>query len=181
MAVPRSRILDLVKVCIKCSSPHLSGIDDWWRLVLQTQCRIFATTFNPQRLRLGNKVLRQRLKGPALAAYYPRKTVSFRDLQDTYKPLDLETFDEGQDDREEAIQMYVLCVIISWKPNGSKLIWRITARNYVARDDQRRRELLQVRNRIREDAPNLWFANQLDTFANLFYFYSESRSAKKKK
>ncbi|KAF3402535.1 Mitochondrial 37S ribosomal protein S27 [Talaromyces pinophilus] len=83
MAVPRSRILDLVK----------------------TQCRIFATTFNPQRLRLGNKVLRQRLKGPALAAYYPRKTVSFRDLQDTYKPLDLETFDEGQDDREEAIQI----------------------------------------------------------------------------
>jgi small subunit ribosomal protein S33 len=79
--------------------------------MLQTQCRIFATTFNPQRLRLGNKVLRQRLKGPALAAYYPRKTVSFRDLQDTYKPLDLETFDEGQDDREEAIQMYVLHVI----------------------------------------------------------------------
>ncbi|EEA22968.1 hypothetical protein TMatcc_001835 [Talaromyces marneffei ATCC 18224] len=83
MAVPRSRILDLVK----------------------TQCRIFATTFNPQRLRLGNKILRQRLRGPALAAYYPRKTVSFRDLQDTYKPLGLETFDEGQDDREEAIQI----------------------------------------------------------------------------
>ncbi|OKL57167.1 hypothetical protein UA08_07707 [Talaromyces atroroseus] len=83
MAVPRSRVLDLVKA----------------------QCRIFAFTFNPQGLRLGNKVLRQRLRGPALAAWYPRKTVSFRDLQDTYKPLDLETFDEAQDDREEAIQI----------------------------------------------------------------------------
>lgn len=64
-------------------------------------------TFNPQRLRLGNKVLRQRLRGPALAAWYPRKTVSYRDLQDTYQPLGLTTFDEAEDDREEAIQMYV--------------------------------------------------------------------------
>jgi len=63
-------------------------------------------TFNPQRLRLGNKVLRQRLRGPALAAWYPRKTVSYRDLQDTYEPLGLITFDEAEDDREEAIQMY---------------------------------------------------------------------------
>ncbi|QKX64340.1 uncharacterized protein TRUGW13939_11514 [Talaromyces rugulosus] len=83
MASPRGRILDLVKA----------------------QCRIFSSTFNPQRLRLGNKVLRQRLRGPALASWYPRNTVSFRDLQDIYKPLDLETFDEGQDDREEAIQI----------------------------------------------------------------------------
>ncbi|KAH8704288.1 mitochondrial ribosomal subunit S27-domain-containing protein [Talaromyces proteolyticus] len=83
MVPPPSRILDLVKV----------------------KCRIFATTFNPQRLRLGNKILRQRLRGPALASWYPRKSVSFRDLQDIYKPLDLTTFDEGQDDREEAIQI----------------------------------------------------------------------------
>ncbi|KAL1998983.1 hypothetical protein VTN02DRAFT_5235 [Thermoascus thermophilus] len=83
MATPQSRLLDLVK----------------------TQCRIFSMTFNPQRLRLGNKVLRQRLRGPALAAWYPRKTVSYRDLQDTYQPLGLTTFDEAEDDREEAIQI----------------------------------------------------------------------------
>ncbi|KAE8375871.1 mitochondrial ribosomal subunit S27-domain-containing protein [Aspergillus bertholletiae] len=83
MAAPYSRILDLVKV----------------------QCQIFSLNFNPQRLRLGNKVLRQRLRGPALAEWYPKKAVSFRDLQDSYKPLGLTTFDEMEDDREEAIQI----------------------------------------------------------------------------
>lgn len=48
------------------------------------------------------------MRGPALAAWYPRKTVSFRDLQDTYRPLGLTMFDEAEDDREEAIQMYAL-------------------------------------------------------------------------
>jgi hypothetical protein len=122
------------------------------------------------------------LKGPALAAYYPRKTVSFRDLQDTYKPLDLETFDEGQDDREEAIQMYVGHVIILWKIDELELtIWRITARNYVAKGDQRRRELLQVsRNRIHKDAPRLSFANQLDVFANLFTFIQNHDQPKRR-
>ncbi|KAJ5763171.1 hypothetical protein N7533_001852 [Penicillium manginii] len=75
--------------------------------LVKTQCRIFSLNFNPQRLRLGNKILRQRLRGPALAAWYPKKDVSFRDLQNTYKPLGLTTFDEAEDDREEAIQMYV--------------------------------------------------------------------------
>lgn len=83
MAVPYSRILDLAKV----------------------QCRIFSLNFNPQRLRLGNKVLRQRLRGSTLAEWYPKKTVSFRDLQDSYKPLGLTMFDEAEDDREEAIQI----------------------------------------------------------------------------
>ncbi|KAF9882648.1 hypothetical protein FE257_005804 [Aspergillus nanangensis] len=84
MAAPYSRVLALAKA----------------------QCRIFSMTFNPERLRLGNKILRQRLRGPAFAAWYPKKTVSFRDLQDTYRPLGLTMFDEAEDDREEAIQMY---------------------------------------------------------------------------
>ncbi|KAL1958330.1 hypothetical protein VTO42DRAFT_4647 [Malbranchea cinnamomea] len=83
MAVPRSRILDLMRV----------------------QCRIFQQNFNPEGLRLGNKVLRQRLRGPVLASWYPRKTVSFRDLQDAYKPYDLITWDEQEEDRLEAIQI----------------------------------------------------------------------------
>lgn len=77
---------------------------------MQAQCRIFSASFNPQRLRLGNNVLRQRLRGPAIAAWYPKKTVSFRDLEKTYRPLDLITFDEYEDDREEAIQVYVIPV-----------------------------------------------------------------------
>ncbi|TVY84886.1 Mitochondrial 37S ribosomal protein S27 [Lachnellula suecica] len=82
MAVPRSRILDLMKV----------------------QCRIFSHTFNPEGLRLGNKVLRQRLKGPALAAYYPRKMATFKDLKKAYGD-DYETFDEGEEERLEKIKM----------------------------------------------------------------------------
>ncbi|BDD57940.1 hypothetical protein MAP00_003258 [Monascus purpureus] len=71
----------------------------------RVQCRIFSHNFNPERLRLGNKVLRQRLRGPILATWYPKKTVSFRDLQNTYEPLGLTTFDEAEDDREESIQI----------------------------------------------------------------------------
>ncbi|PYH98340.1 putative mitochondrial 37S ribosomal protein S27 [Aspergillus ellipticus CBS 707.79] len=83
MAVPYNRLLDLAKA----------------------QCRIFSLNFNPERLRLGNKILRQRLRGPSQAAWYPKKTVSFRDLQETYKHSGLTMFDEYEDDREEAIQI----------------------------------------------------------------------------
>ncbi|EEQ29100.1 hypothetical protein McanMca71_000853 [Microsporum canis] len=83
MAAPRSRILDLLKV----------------------QCRIFSHTFNPEGLRLGNKILRQRLRGAALASYYPRKTVSFRDLQDAYRPMGLETYDPERLYHEEMNQI----------------------------------------------------------------------------
>jgi hypothetical protein len=98
-------------------------------------------TFNPQQLRLGNKILRQRLRGPALAAWYPRKTVSFRDLQETYRPLGLTIFDEAEDDREEAIQMYeegpvtLICTM---------LMINYPVRNYAGRADQKRREQQQV-------------------------------------
>ncbi|KAL4959904.1 mitochondrial 37S ribosomal protein mS33 [Aspergillus stella-maris] len=83
MATRYTRLLDLAKV----------------------QCRVFSMNFNPEGLRLGNKVLRQRLRGPTLAAWYPQKTVSFRDLRGMCKSLGLTTFDEAEDDREEAIQI----------------------------------------------------------------------------
>ncbi|KAL8717897.1 MAG: hypothetical protein Q9225_004907 [Loekoesia sp. 1 TL-2023] len=75
MSVPRSRILDLMKV----------------------QCRIFSSTFNPDRVRTGNKVLRERLKGPSVAAYYPRRVATFKDLKNLYP--DLETWDDDEEDR----------------------------------------------------------------------------------
>ncbi|KAL8712827.1 MAG: hypothetical protein Q9220_003035 [cf. Caloplaca sp. 1 TL-2023] len=81
MSVAASRILDLMKV----------------------QCRIFSTTFNPERTRTGNKVLRQRLKGPSVAAYYPRQVATFKDLQKLYP--DLETWDDDEEDRLEHIQL----------------------------------------------------------------------------
>ncbi|CZT21424.1 probable RSM27 Mitochondrial ribosomal protein, small subunit [Ramularia collo-cygni] len=81
MAVPRSRILDLLKV----------------------QSRIFNTTFNPTNARLGNSVLRQRLRGPSLAAYYPRRVATFKDLRKLYPEFEL--YDNFEEDRLEHIQI----------------------------------------------------------------------------
>ncbi|KAI9820925.1 MAG: mitochondral 37S ribosomal protein S27 [Phylliscum demangeonii] len=80
-AVPRSRLLDLMKV----------------------QCRIFGAAFNPNGLRLGNKILRQRLKGPALAAYYPPRVGSVTEMARLYPNLD--TWDDFEEDRVEGIQI----------------------------------------------------------------------------
>ncbi|KAF6842929.1 hypothetical protein CMUS01_02585 [Colletotrichum musicola] len=80
MSVPRARLLDLMKA----------------------QCQIFATTFNPEGIRTGNKVLRQRLRGPALASYYPRKVATVRDVQREFGPV-LTTVDEEEMDRLDHI------------------------------------------------------------------------------
>ncbi|PQE12861.1 Ribosomal S27 mitochondrial protein [Rutstroemia sp. NJR-2017a WRK4] len=81
MSIPRSRLLDLMKV----------------------QCKIFSTTFNPEGLRTGNKILRQRLKGPALAEYYPRRMATIKDLQKAYEKHGVETYDDDEEDRFEHI------------------------------------------------------------------------------
>lgn len=70
----------------------------------QVQSRIFSQTYNPERLRNGNSVLRQRLRGPAVAAYYPRRVATFKDLEKAYKKMpgmDLETWDDYEEDRLE--------------------------------------------------------------------------------
>jgi len=69
----------------------------------QVQCGIFSTIFNPTGERLGNKVLRQRLRGPALAAYYPRRVATFKDLQKLYPGY--ETYNELEEDRLEHLQI----------------------------------------------------------------------------
>ncbi|KAK0706555.1 mitochondrial ribosomal subunit S27-domain-containing protein [Lasiosphaeria miniovina] len=81
MAVPRARLLELMKA----------------------QCQLFSTTFNPERVRTGNKILRQRLRGPALAAYYPRKGPDLLDLQREVDDLGLLVDNDEADDRLEHI------------------------------------------------------------------------------
>ncbi|KAK1772493.1 mitochondrial ribosomal subunit S27-domain-containing protein [Phialemonium atrogriseum] len=81
MSVPRARLLDLMKV----------------------QCQVFSSTYNPDGIRTGNKILRQRLRGPALASYYPRKVATIRDLVKEFQPFHLIAEDEKQDDRLEGI------------------------------------------------------------------------------
>ncbi|KAK9369599.1 mitochondrial ribosomal subunit S27-domain-containing protein [Lipomyces kononenkoae] len=41
------------------------------RQLWKTSCEIFQTAYNPDSIRTGNKVLRQKLKGPAVISYYP--------------------------------------------------------------------------------------------------------------
>lgn len=101
MSVPRARLLDLMKVCIPTPIYGAAVTNE-----TQVQCQIFSSTFNPEGIRTGNKVLRQRLRGPALAAYYPRKVATVRDLIKEFEPLHLTTEDEEEDDRLEAIAGY---------------------------------------------------------------------------
>jgi small subunit ribosomal protein S33 len=81
MSVPRARLLDLMKA----------------------QSQVFATTFNPNGVRMGTKVLRQRLKGPALAAYYPRKLATIKDVNQEFGP-ELRTWDNDEENRLEYIE-----------------------------------------------------------------------------
>ncbi|KAG5975907.1 hypothetical protein E4U55_007531 [Claviceps digitariae] len=84
MSVPRARLLDLMKA----------------------RCQVFATVYNPKGVRMGNKILRQRLKGPAVAAYYPRKLATIKDVKREFEPV-LTTWDDSEEDRFEYIEEYV--------------------------------------------------------------------------
>lgn len=70
---------------------------------MKAQCRIFNTTFNATAQRLGNKILRQRLKGPSLAAYYPQRVATFVDLKRLYPGYEL--YDDFEEDRLEHLQI----------------------------------------------------------------------------
>lgn len=96
MTVPKSRLLDLLKVI----SYNVIIIRNRSNSI-QVQCRIFSMTYNPEGLRTGNKILRQRLKGPSLVAYYPKKGPTLRDLKNAYPGL--ETWDDDEEDRLESI------------------------------------------------------------------------------
>ncbi|KAF9177506.1 hypothetical protein BGZ51_007260 [Haplosporangium sp. Z 767] len=44
-------------------------------------CAIFGNVYNPQGIRTGNKILRQRLVGPAINSYYPNvKQIKVREI-----------------------------------------------------------------------------------------------------
>jgi small subunit ribosomal protein S33 len=96
MAIPRSRILDLQKVCLR----HQLNRSN---ITLQLRCRIFNTNFNPTNQRLGNKILRQRLKGHILADYYPPKLDPVKWIRNAY-PQNL-VIDEKEEYRLEQIEL----------------------------------------------------------------------------
>lgn len=69
----------------------------------QVRCQIFSTTYNPEGIRTGNKILRQRLRGPALASYYPRNMSTVQDMIKEFAPYELVVDNEEEDDRLEHI------------------------------------------------------------------------------
>lgn len=126
----------------------------------QAQCQVFATTFNPQAVRMGNKVLRQRLKGPAVAAYYPRKTATVKDVKREFGPI-LATWDEAEEDRFEYIEEY------EREPNpmhrDEAADTRNTGLSNVERARQRRRRVLLVcRLQSRRDKGTANFSDSCD-------------------
>ncbi|KAF9575984.1 hypothetical protein EC968_000947 [Mortierella alpina] len=50
-------------------------------LLSKLSCAIFGNVYNPQGIRTGNKILRQRLVGPTINSYYPNvKQIKIREI-----------------------------------------------------------------------------------------------------
>lgn len=58
-------------------------------------CRVFNNTYNPERVRLGSHIMRQRLKGASVASYYPPRIGTISQLRSLYPE------NEILDDEEE--------------------------------------------------------------------------------
>ena len=67
----------------------------------QLQCRLFNQTYNPNHLHTGNRILRERLIGPALASYYPPRAVTHRTFRKLFPRL--EGADPHEIDRVEGL------------------------------------------------------------------------------
>ena len=82
--------------------------------------KIFNTTFNPTGIRTGNKILRQRLKGPALAEYYPPRKVTIKDMRKLWPDMDF--IDEDEEQRVANVERFAFplwyCGIVVMVVNG---------------------------------------------------------------
>jgi small subunit ribosomal protein S33 len=138
MAVARTLALRLMEVCNILSShhPHLTPneLTSLTPSSSQTQCAIFNTTYNPSAFRTGNSVLRQRLRGPSMAAYYPRRVARFADLQKAYPGF--ETYDDFEEDRIESV------AITKSRGKGAPKKKRTAAGKWERVKRERRRSLL---------------------------------------
>ncbi|KAI1431545.1 mitochondrial ribosomal subunit S27-domain-containing protein [Xylaria sp. CBS 124048] len=72
--------------------------------LMKAQCEVFSTTYNPERIRMGNKILRQRLRGPSLAKYYPAKGPTISTLLKEFRGMELDTLNEEEEDRQEHLE-----------------------------------------------------------------------------
>ncbi|KAF2866485.1 mitochondrial ribosomal subunit S27-domain-containing protein [Massariosphaeria phaeospora] len=70
---------------------------------MAVQCRVFNTTYNPERLRMGTHILHQRLKGASVASYYPPRIGTIKQLRALYP--DFEILHDKEEDWLEAQQV----------------------------------------------------------------------------
>lgn len=96
--------------------------------------------YNPERLKTGNKILRQRLKGPSMVEYYPERPPQMKDLRRLYP--DLVTWDDDEEERLEALDMYEFHYMRFLEQK--ELIICSTAGKKKAKERRRRRELKSV-------------------------------------
>ncbi|KAI9720483.1 MAG: mitochondral 37S ribosomal protein S27 [Chrysothrix sp. TS-e1954] len=61
-----------------------------------TSSRIFGHSPNPTGARRGSKILRAPLLGPKLAAYYPPRVSTLKEMNALIRPLEMETYDEEE-------------------------------------------------------------------------------------
>ena len=72
---------------------------------------------------MGNKILRQRLRGPSLAKYYPPRGPDINTLARDFKKYNLEVINEPEDDRLEHLAGQALLLLphraaafLGWRP-----------------------------------------------------------------
>ena len=100
---------------------------------------------------MGNRILRQRLKGPILADYYPRRVVTFKDLKKAYP--EFEFWNEEEEDRLEAVAKYVT----TNRPQiNVRHAYTDTVRRLEARGRPRRRGLPRSRRSFKAGRRRRW-------------------------
>ncbi|KAK9446384.1 mitochondrial 37S ribosomal protein mS33 [Limtongia smithiae] len=78
------------------------------RALLKASCDVFGTVYNPDNLRMGNKILRKKLIGPTVAAYYPSQSpVKLKDLRSAFPMFEFPNTEE-ETFRMSMADMYVV-------------------------------------------------------------------------
>lgn len=95
---------------------------------------------------MGNKILRQRLRGPSLAAWYPRKIVDIKDVQREFAPYDLIVDNPKEDDRLDHIAGFVppLDIMKGPRPNSLQVAIPREGRTEEAESSSRSHEYVET-------------------------------------
>lgn len=137
-SAPRERLLQLYKAR-HFRHPRTNIHPLTQPSVSQLGTQVFNTTFNPTNLRTGNKVLRQRLRGPALLDYYLKRGPTIKDMKKMWP--EMRFVDEDEEQRVQAVEKYVW---VLWRGGGGGADACGVGPRVEARERRRRSELSQI-------------------------------------